>query len=298
MEAATKWDNRSIKPNYERLLATLAMLTLATSDQLNRALYANGSLTTTVEMMNKLHQERYVEKVYWRRFERGNPKIVWKLAARGHRYVKRHKIAPPDLVRPSDNLTHTRSQLTHTIRAINFLVHAQELKKNDPDLSLAYASEPTLRRHPLTLGTGLNQVTLYPDAFLWLTKHRSHRPNGEMAFAFELTRTTDFDRIRTKFAAWIQADGSEEYERVFGTPILVVVWVVDEDNTRKRDQLARLCWDYLGLIHQTDRADLFRFGAVSDDTLAQDFFFNPTSWVKPGTLPEPTSLLPMHWRPQ
>lgn len=284
-------NNFVIKPKHDRLLATLAMLSLATTDQLNRALYAVGSLTTTEHLLNQLYQQRYLDRINWRRFDKGNPKTVWKLAARGMRYLKRRDLAPVGLIRPSNNTTHTRSQLTHTMRSTDLLVHALELQKTDPSFELAYASEPTLRRHPLVVGSGLNEVTIYPDGFVRITKHRELLPPGEAALAFELTRTTDVERIKVKLQAWLQADQGPEYEQLFGTPLLIVVWVIDALGRARRDLLARACWQLLTDVHQEERADLFVFGIDGDD-----FFFNENLFVQPGPEPIPVSLLPQTWR--
>jgi len=284
-----------LRPKHDRLLGILAMLTLATSEQLNRALYAPGSLTTTEHLLYSLYKERYLDRVFWRTHDRGNPRNVWKVGGRGMRYLHRKNLAPKALIRSSDNTTHTRSQLTHTMGAANCLVHALELQKMDPKLELFYASEPTLRRHPLVVGSGLSQVTIYPDAYVRFTKTHRTGAIGEAAVAFELTRTTDAERIKQKLWNWIQADGSSEYRELFGTDLLIVAWVIDEMDIARRDTLARTCWRLLQELHAQEKADLFVFGWMDDITSGRDFFFDPMRWVQPGEEPSLRSLLPMTW---
>ena len=281
----------NLKTIHSKALALVGQLSLATTEQVNTSLYSKGSLTTTAAALLELYNHRYLDRIAWRVYPLGNPRWVWKLKARGHRYLTREiGMVPSELIRPSDNLTKVGSPLHHAIECNDLIVKTLQLARTDPNLVVRFKAEPQLRHEDFKRkrADGPN-IPVIPDTWVHIARN-----SGQAPLWFELDPAhIPIEKIKERLHHYLEIDQSDDYRAIFGTKGLVIVFAVSGGGSKRRDRLMQATEELLKSTHKERQGDLFRFGLM-DDKGGEDFYFNPTRWYVPFSS-TPSSLLPLSW---
>jgi hypothetical protein len=279
----------------QRVLETVGRLTIATTLQVNDCLYSKGSLTTTAAVLLSLFERRYLDRIPLRLTPRGNPRWVFKLKNRGHRYLTRKVgISPSDLIRPSDNLTSAAYPLIHALESNGLIVKALQMARTRPHLWVIFRSEPQLRHEysKRAIRPDDPRCPLIPDCWLRILKDEGE---GEAVFWVEIDRgTTPVSRLTAKLPQLVTIDSSPDYQAIFGTQLLIVVFVVTAGGERRISAILGALESYLENAGRRDQSDLFLVGSLEGESEADDLFFNPSRFRSPFA-DDPLSLLPASW---
>jgi hypothetical protein len=287
----------ALRPRHQKVLDLVGRLSVATPEQVNSALYSKGTMTTTATALLDLYTHRYLDRVPLRTHPLGNPKWVWKLKARGHRYLTRELgIVSRDLIRPSDNLTSAASPLQHAVESNDLIVKALQIARGDPSLWVDFKAEPQLRHedYKRRREPSSPNIPLVPDAWVKIIKVKEEGA-GEAVLWFELDRgSVPVERMRARMEKFLEIDGSEAYEEIFKTRGFVVVFAITKGGNRRLQSLLKTAERVLKESRKMKQSDLFLFGCLEGEVKAEDFFFNPYRFHAPFAS-QSRSVLPLSW---
>src|SRR5207249_5392815 len=105
-------------------------------------------------------------------------------------------------------------------------------------------------------------VTIIPDAWCDFRYQKEGVKEKRRCLVVEVDMgTLDQTRIRQKFRAYCEYAISSAYQALFGTDLIMVVYVTTA-GTQRRDQLLSWCEQELALQNLEDENNLFRFGTL------------------------------------
>ncbi len=195
---------------------------------------------------------------------------------KGYRVMQDLGCAIPTRVRKSDFQAQSYYHLDHLLAVNDILIAARLLPGLAPHITLQeFRHDMDLHKTPLVASYDARthagklekeRTTIIPDGWL---DFRYTTPQGKpkrRCLVLELDRgTEDMQTTKQKLRAYTHCAVSEEYVKIFGTNIIMVVYLATKK--QRAIQLREWCEQELTLQQQTDEADLFRFISLPETTL-------------------------------
>lgn len=282
----------------EAILRAIAKFRYASAKDIAHLLpgFSPSSLSHVREVMTRLAGGGdYQPNQYLLRFprpqtRRGVTEKIFTLGARGSAYLAEVRgEAVPRSRRPSYVKAISYTFLTHALlltRVVAALTYFVRIHPGYalPSCRLSYDLATTRDVPSATPETEPQPLPVIPDAWALL-----ERPTGPTGLWLEIDCGTE---TKTKYQKALAARLTflqEDYERVFGTPFLLVCYLSSGPQSRR---IALQDWTEELLREPTlaDMAGLFRFAAVDYDSLYSTPLFDAAIWYRPDE-PNPVALL-------
>jgi Replication-relaxation len=278
-----------------------------TAQDITHLLLSRGSLTYARRLLSALCGGRdYQERQYLFRFplptpSPGSREKVYTLGALGRECVK-HAGFPVDwYYRPGKAGRLSRSSLLHHLVLTRFVCAAHAWGRPQPGHGYALGEARLcyeLSRNPLRTAThaGGERATglaAIPDA--WLLFERLS-DGAYFPILVEIDRGSEYqERFKAHVRARIEFIRSGDYARVFDTPAVIIAYVTTGHAPpyaeTRRKTMATWTMEVLAELELNDWAGVFRFTAVTYDTLYEDVhaIFEEPVWYRPDS-PTPVPL--------
>ncbi len=242
-----------------------------TAAQIVRLRYKAGSLSSVQVRLKNLFEVGYLLRRARPDDKPGSPEYIYSLSMKGYRVVQELGCAIPSRVRKSEFQARTYFHLDHLLEVNDVLIAARLLPGLAPQIALQeFRHDLDLHKTPLVVSYDARtharkhereRTTIIPDGWL---DFRYTIPQGKTkrrCLVLELDRgTEDMKTTKQKLRAYTHCAVSEEYVTIFGTDVIVVVYLATEK--QRAVQLREWCEQELTLQGETEEADLFRFASL------------------------------------
>jgi len=261
--------------DYE-FLALVKEYYYLTVSQIIRLRYKEGSLATVQVRMKNLFDAGYLLRRQLPHVGSGNSEYIYSLSTKGYHKVEELGYEIPSRVRKSEFEEKDLPHLKHLLAVNDILIAAHLLPGLAPQITLQESRhDMDLHKTPVTVSynarthTGKQekeQTTIIPDGWLDWRYTTSQGDKKRRCLVLELDRgTAEMKKIKQKLRAYIHYAVSEDYTKVFGTNIIMVVYLTTKN--QRAVQLREWCEQELTLQGETENAALFRFAYLPETTL-------------------------------
>jgi protein involved in plasmid replication-relaxation len=223
----------------------------------------------------------------------GNPERVFTLGSAGLAVVRSLGIPVEWYYRPSKTERLQSGYLRHQLLLTRFVVCARRFARESPDFSLVdvrlcYELEGQRGKR--------GAETVVPDAWL----HFERGANSERyPVLVEIDRGSEYqERLKNHVKGRLEFYRSGEYERVFGTPAVIIAYAttsdIEEHAETRRKTMCAWTMEVLAELEIENWAGIFRFTSALDYTRlyeqGQTLFTSPV-WYRPDAPSTPLPLL-------
>lgn len=273
----------------QRVLTAINRFRYLTAAQLSRLLYPRlrDQNRYAQRRLHRLADLGYVQRLRALPTPRyGSAPHVFTLSRSGQRYVQRMGVETQAYYRPSEEERKAWNDpfMRHTLSAIDFLIAAQRLAADSPQVSLHQLRTPHDLKHgtasvtvPAAPGRSepARQTKVIPDGFVQFLIADTH----PVSISLELDRGTEEMKAWRRKVAAILAWASGPYRETFEADELTVAVVVPSE--RRLRQL--IGWTTAELRHRqlldTELASIFLFTAGDPATIESDELFTLPCWL-------------------
>jgi len=196
------------------LLYTVYRYYFVSVEQVTRALYKPGSLTTVRNRLASLEKRGFLLSLYYPTIRKGNSPKIYTIAREGLNVLKEQEYDVPSRFRPVEQKEKTYFFLKHTLSVNDVLIACTNIEKSYPGIKLVkMIHERQLKLEPEKYPIGIfneqgklvkeETFTLIPDAFVEF--HIEHeKGRWRSCVLFELDRgTTEAKRFKKKIRAYL-----------------------------------------------------------------------------------------------
>lgn len=264
-----------------------------TSQEITALLFAKGSQTYVRERCTRLAGGRdYVDRHYLYRFPlptaQGNRERIYTLGSLGRELLESLGLRVDWHFQPHKVRNFSHSHILHNLILTRFVVAAHTWSRRatqdtlvESRLCYALAHDPAL----LSVQKEGNTTTapVIPDAYL-----RFCTEGTSCHVLFELDRgMEDGSRFLAHVKARLAFIRSGAYERVFGTPAVIIAYAttgrIPAYRDTRRRAICALTQEVLQELHLESWAGIFRFTAIEFPTLYEQApaLFEAAEWYRP-----------------
>ena len=261
--------------DYEFLLLVKEYHSI-TAAQIVRLRYKAGSLSSVQERLKNLFDAGFLLRRQLPHVGPGSSEYIYALSIKGYHKIEDLGYEIPSRVRKSEFEQKDLPHLEHLLGVNDILIAARLLPGLAPQITLQeFRHDMDLHKTPLVVSYDARsnagklekeRTTIIPDGWL---DFRCTTPQGDTkrrCLVLELDRgTMDMKRVKQKLRAYTHCAVSEEYVTLFGTNIIMVVYLTTKK--QRAIQLREWCEQELTLQQLTHDADLFRFAYLPETTL-------------------------------
>ena len=302
--AAKPHDLLPLSPTEEEMLKTLSTYRFMTALDVAYSLFSPNSLSHVRRLLAVLSGGKdYQERQFLYRFplpspKAGNRERVYTLGAAGREVVENLGIPVEWYYRPSKVGRLSHSHVAHQLLLTRFVVAACWWASKQPEYTLADVrlSSDIAKRIVLLAGEyGRRAASVIPDG--WLQFERV-ADGARPPILVEIDRGSEYqERFKNHIRARIEFIDSGDYERVFGTPAVIIAYATTDQvpayAETRRNTMGAWTREVLAELELDDWASVFRLTTVTYETLyaeAPALFAAPV-WYRPDS-PTPVRLLP------
>jgi len=292
-----------LTPTDEEILRTLSTYRYMTALDVAYGLFSPNSLSHVRRILARLSGGKdYQERQFLYRFplpsaKAGNRERIYTLGAAGREVVENLGVPVDWYYRPSKVGRLSHSHLAHQLLLTRFVVAACYWASKQPEYTLA----DVRLSHELEKGVAMLEerydrasVTIVPDGWLHVERVAD---GARFPILLEIDRGSEYqERWKNHVRGRIEFIRSGDYAEVFHTPAVLIAYAttgyIAEHRERRVKTIAAWTRDLLAALHIDDWAGVFRFTAVTYETLyeeAQTLFAEPV-WYRPDS-PTPVPLL-------
>jgi len=289
---------RPLSPTEEEILKTMSTYRFMTAVDVAHALFSPASLTHVRSMLTRLAGgEDYKERECLYRFplasgKAGNPQRVFTLGSAGREVVRSLGLPVAWYYRPSKTGRLQSNYLNHQLLLTRFVVCARRFAKEHPnyslvDVRLCYELEGQIVKR--------GAETVVPDAWLHVERVADEK---RFPILVEIDRgSEDQERLKNHVRGRLEFIRSGEYERVFGTPAVVIAYAttgrVPAHAASRRHTMAAWTMEVLRELEIENWAGIFRLTSALEYTRlyaeGQVLFTRPV-WYQPDAPSTPVLL--------
>ena len=237
--------------------------------------YKEGSLSAVQGRLRQLFHGGYLLRRELPHTGPGHAEYIYSLYSTGQKALKELGYDMPSRIRKSEFQELTLPHLSHLLQVNDVLIAARLLPQTVPQITLQeWRHDIELHKTPATISYTAHvqpkkqiteQTTIIPDAWLDFRYTATDGKPKRRCLVLELDRGTTAQKIiRQKLRAYTHYSVSEQYTHIFGTDVIVVVYLTTKP--QRAQQLSEWCEQELTLQHQTHEADLFRFASLPPST--------------------------------
>jgi hypothetical protein len=296
--AAKPRDLLPLSPTEEELLKTLSTYRFMTALDVAYSLFSPKSLTHVRSMLTRLaggddFQERsYLYRMPLPSGKAGNPERLFTLGASGRDVVRSLGIPVEWYYRPSTTGRLNGSYLAHQLLLTRFVICACRFTNQHPDYTLVdvrlcYELEGQIGKQEGEM--------VVPDAWL----HFERVTDGVRSpVLVEIDKGTEYqERFKNHVKGRLEFIRSGEYERVFGTPAVIIAYAttgrIQEHADSRRRTMAAWTMEVLRELELPSWAGIFRFTSALEYTRLYeqgDALFTQALWYRPDA---PSTSVPL-----
>jgi len=290
---------RPVSPTEEEILKTFSVYRFMTAEDVAACLFSPASLTHVRSILTRLAGGAdFKERECLYRFplasgKAGNPQRVFTLGSAGREVVMSLGLPAEWYYRPSKTRRLQSSYLNHQLLLTRFVVCACRFARQHQgyslvDARLCYELEGQITKR----GT----ETVVPDAWL----HFERTDNSQrFPVLVECDRGSEYqERLKNHVKGRLEFIRSGEYERVFGTPAVIIAYAttsdVEEHAETRRKTMCAWTMEVLRELELESWAGIFRFMSLGPyATLYEhgETLFGAASWFRPDAPSTPVPLL-------
>ena len=292
-----------LTPTDEEILRILSTYRYMTALDVAYSLFSPNSLSHVRRILAMLSGGKdYQERQFLYRFplpsaKAGNRERIYTLGAAGREVVESLGVPVDWYYRPSKVGRISHSHLAHQLLLTRFEAATCYWASKQPEYTLA----DVRLSYELEKGVAMLEerydrasVTIVPDGWLHVERVAD---GARFPILLEIDRGSEYqERLKNHVRGRIEFIRSGDYAEVFHTPAVLIAYAttghIAEHRERRVKTLAAWTRDVLAELHIDDWAGVFRFTAVTYETLyaeAQALYAEPV-WYRPDS-PTPVPLL-------
>jgi hypothetical protein len=278
-----------LSPTEEKILRTMSTYRFMTAIDVTYSLFSPTSLTYVRGILTRLSGgDDFKERQCLYRFplpsgKAGNPERIFTLGSAGRDVVKSLGLPADWYYPPSKTGRFSGSYLAHQLLLTRFVVCACRFVNQNPDYTLAdvrlsYELERRIGKR--------ESETVVPDAWLHFERVADAR---KFPVLVEIDRGSEYqERFKNHVRGRLEFYRSGEYERVFGTPAVIIAYAttgtVPALADSRRNSMAAWTMEVLRELEIATWAGIFRFTSALDYTQlyeqGRELFTRPV-WYRP-----------------
>lgn len=272
------------------LLYTVYRYYFVTVEQVTRALYKPGTLTTVRNRLASLEKRGYLLSLYYPTIKKGNSPKIYSIARAGLNVLQEQEYDVPSRFRPVEQKEKKYFFLHHTLAVNDVLIACANIEKSHPAIKLArmiHERQTKLEPEKYPIGIFSEEgkllkeeiYTLIPDGFVEFHIEQE-KSRWRSCILWEIDRgTTEAKRFKKKIRAYVTYLKTGRFTKKYKARSVTIAYATTEGQARV-EQMQEWTRDELSKTNDSrEFGNTFVFTALPDQ-FDSEWLLLSNVWVK------------------